>query len=111
MRHYAGSIVFDAGGEILGVTHPRGGLVTFWDAASGALVWHADVVDGCGIAPIDAPGAFVVTSGHGKAVRVDVRARRQAQLDAPGSPAAWDKRVLWGARWITAVMCSSFWRP
>lgn len=94
MRHYAGSIVFDAGGEILGVAHPRGGLVTFWDAASGALAWHVDVADGCGIAASEAPGVFVVTSGHGTAFQVDVRARSHAQLVAPGSPAAWDNHLF-----------------
>ena len=68
MRHYAGSIAFDQSGRLLAVSCPRGNLITFWDAETGRLIDHVEVADGCGVAPADAPGAFVITGGRGDVV-------------------------------------------
>jgi uncharacterized protein len=70
MRQYAGSIAFDDGGRLLAVSCPRGNLITFWDAEAGRLVDHMEVADGCGVAPSDAPGEFVITGGRGEVLRV-----------------------------------------
>jgi hypothetical protein len=93
MRHYAGSIAFDAGERILGVSHPRGNLVTFWDAATGSLLWHTDVPDGCGIAPATRPAAFIVTGGAGDVLEVDVAARTRVSRAEFGA-FFWDNHLI-----------------
>jgi hypothetical protein len=94
MRHYAGSLAFDRGGRLLAVSCPRGNLITFWDARTGDLIDHVEVIDGCGVAPVEAPGVFMVTSGRGEALSVDPVHGERTPLLAAGEPAAaWDNHL------------------
>jgi len=63
MRNYAGSIVHDPSGQIIGMTSPRGNLVSFWDANSHTLLGQQTMRDVCGIAPGDMPGEFILAGG------------------------------------------------
>ncbi|MCC7275859.1 MAG: DUF1513 domain-containing protein [Alphaproteobacteria bacterium] len=95
MRNYCGSAAIDRGELILGVSSPRGNLATFWEMASGRMLATAAVADGCGIAPAEVPGAFVVASGLGGARRVD--AATGAATAVPGGFVAvgrWDNHLL-----------------
>ncbi|MGH6905505.1 MAG: DUF1513 domain-containing protein, partial [Geminicoccaceae bacterium] len=94
MRHYAGSIAFDRSGRLLAVSSPRGSLITFWDATTGALNDHVEVADGCGVAPADEPGAFVITGGRGDVLRIDpVRGSRAPVVLAGPAATAWDNHL------------------
>lgn len=93
MRHYAGSIAFDAGGGILAVSHPRGSLVTFWDAGSGALIRHVELADGCGVAADPLPGRFVLTGGFGDVQAIDVGSGEVTPLEVQGAVTAWDNHL------------------
>jgi hypothetical protein len=94
MRHYAGSIAFDQGGRLLAVSSPRGSLITFWDARTGRLIDHVEVADGCGVAPADEPGAFVITGGRGEVVRIDPVLGNRAPVAVAGqSGTAWDNHL------------------
>lgn len=73
MNHYCGSVAFDRGGRLLGVSAPRGNVVTFWDAVTGKLTASAPVPDGCGLAAGTRSGTFVVSSGQGGVVMIDAR--------------------------------------
>jgi putative iron-regulated protein len=86
MRHYAGSLAFDRGGRLLAVSCPRGNLITFWDARTGDLIDHVEVIDGCGVAPVEAPGVFMVTSGRGDALSVDPSVANGRRSWPPGRP-------------------------
>ena len=95
MRQYCGSAAVDAAGAILGVTSPRGGIATFWDVASGALLSSAEVPDGCGIAPAPEAGRFLVTSGTGGAWSIDAATGEGRPLPSPALAASrWDNHVL-----------------
>ena len=65
MRQYCGSICFDLTGRVIAATSPRGNIVVFWDASTGACLSSARVLDGSGIAPGVQPGEFLVSSGRG----------------------------------------------
>jgi hypothetical protein len=65
MRNYCGSACVDRSGKLFAVSSPRGGLVTFWSGKGGTYMGHADIPDGCGIAPGTAPGEFMLSSGQG----------------------------------------------
>ena len=56
MKNYCGSICFDPSGQIIAVSAPRGGIVTFWDVDAGRHLSSAQVSDGCGVAPGPRPG-------------------------------------------------------
>jgi hypothetical protein len=99
MRHYAGSIAFDSDGRRLAVSSPRGNLITFWDAKAGRLINQMEVADGCGVAPGDAPGEFVITGGRGQVLRVDPAfGDRTPVAVAAASIAAWDNHVTMALR-------------
>ncbi|MGI9435294.1 MAG: DUF1513 domain-containing protein [Geminicoccaceae bacterium] len=65
MRHYAGSVAVDRSGQLIAISAPRGGLVTFWDVAERQYIGNAKTLDGSGVASGKEPGSFVVTSGNG----------------------------------------------
>ena len=65
MRHYAGSVAVDQAGDLIAVSAPRGNLVTFWDGRDGHYLTSIKLRDGCGVAPTDQPGAFMLTGGEG----------------------------------------------
>lgn len=71
MNQYCGSVAFDANGRVLGVSSPRGNVVTAWDAANGAHLSSVTVPDGSGIAPGTQPGTFLASSGQGGVVLID----------------------------------------
>ncbi|MCB1885296.1 MAG: DUF1513 domain-containing protein [Geminicoccaceae bacterium] len=97
MVRYTGSTAFDAGGRVLAVSAPRGNMVAFWEigADAGADRWlgRLDLADACGVAPDGAPGGFLVTSGTGRVVRFDARARTTQDVLPPG-PGAWDNHTM-----------------
>jgi len=73
MAHYCGSTAFDASGRVLAVSAPRGNVVTFWDAATGAHLSSVAVPDGSGVAPRGQLDRFLASSGRGGVVAIDAR--------------------------------------
>jgi len=95
MHQYCGSATFDAGGRVLAVSAPRGGLVTFWDAATGNHLSSVAVPDGSGVAPTARPGQFLVSSGQGGIMIVDARSGDSTPI-ASGflDGGRWDNHVV-----------------
>ncbi len=91
LRHYIGSVVFDATGTVIAASAPRAGRITLWDAATGALLADHPVPDGCGIAPAGPAGSFVATGGAGARLVID--ADGSAMALAGGAPADWDHHL------------------
>ena len=83
MKQYCGSVCFDSEGRVLAVSAPRGDLVTFWDAAAGSYLRSVRVLDGSGVAPGEAPGEFLASSGHRGVTVIDARSGAWTPLDAP----------------------------
>jgi hypothetical protein len=98
MRHYAGSIAFDQSGRLLAVSCPRGSLITFWDAGEGRLVGQIEIADGCGVAPAEAPGAFVITGGHGDVVTINAGQGGGTPVNVVGQT-AWDNHLAVAPPW------------
>ena len=75
MKHYCGGICFDSGGRTIAVSAPRGHVVVFWDAGSGACLSSVRLADGCGVAPGVRPGTFLASGGNGDVVAIDARSK------------------------------------
>lgn len=87
LRNYVGSLSVDAAGRVVAASSPVGGLVTYWDAASGAYMGCTDIVDGCGVAPA-ADRGFLLSSGEGELLHAGP-GMASTRLDRdPGT--AWD---------------------
>jgi len=88
LQNYIGSVSVSACGSIVATSSPVGGLVAYWDAASGRCLGVTDLPDGCGIAPTP-DGGFLFSSGHGALVHVGPdSAPRVLRQPAPGL--SWD---------------------
>lgn len=96
MKGYCGAVSFDSDGRTLAVSAPRGNLLAFWDASSGAWLASARLADCCGVAAAGGPGAFVASGGAGDVAVVRVRGRRAetARLET-GFPegSRWDNHL------------------
>lgn len=88
MQNYVGSVAMDLGGDILATSAPHGGLVVFWDTATGAELGTLDLADGCGVAPLG-PGEVLASSGRGGLVAATPADHR---LVLSGR-AAWDNHL------------------
>ena len=88
MRNYVGSVAVDAGGDLLATSSPHGGLVVFWDTATGAFQGTVAIDDGCGIAPF-APGELLASSGRGELLAAAPDTRRPILAAGP----AWDNHL------------------
>jgi hypothetical protein len=94
MRQYGGSVAVDRGGSLIAVSAPRGNLITFWDAAAGAYLTSTLVAAGCGVAPTEQPGAFLITSGLGEVMRFEPKSGRRTMLEPAGLPGSgWDNHL------------------
>jgi len=90
MRNYAGSVTYDASGELVALTCPRGNLVSFWSARDGSYLGSHTAHDVCGIVALEQPGTFEITAGS---------IAFQATLEATKSPAQfaetkWDNHLV-----------------
>ena len=96
MRGYCGAAAVDAGGSLLGVSCPRGGLAVFWDLQAARVVGTVDLPDGCGLAS-DAVGEFLLSSGRGGVLRVEPATHRITPLPASFvARARWDNHLAVG---------------
>jgi hypothetical protein len=91
MDNYVGSMAVDASGQIVATSSPQGGLVVFWDAATGKYLGEQTLADGCGVAPL-ARGHVLATSGRG-AIE-DMTPADAEKIVAPGGTVpAWDNHL------------------
>lgn len=79
MRNYIGSLSVDTTGAILATSSPAGGLVAFWDTATGRCLGHQPLADGCGVAS-HGPARFLLTSGRGVVASVGADAVSPAAI-------------------------------
>ena len=89
MRHYTGSVAFDARGTVLAATSPRGHVVTLWDAGTGDFLKAVEAIDASGVAPTGTDGVFLVTGGDGA-----IRLIQAGDAPPEARPAA-DSRLRW----------------
>ncbi len=97
MRHYAGGVAVDRSGELIAVSAPRGNLITFWDGRESRYLTSVDIEDGCGVAPTDRAGEFVLTGGAGDVRLVRPLANAIDQIQVAGlAGARWDNHLRKG---------------
>lgn len=68
MKNYIGSVAADSAGGIIAASAPKGGLITFWDAATRRYLGETRLADGCGVVGEERPGGFLISSGTGQMV-------------------------------------------
>lgn len=94
LRHYVGSIAFDAGGEWIAASSPRGGSVALWRASNGAYRGRYRIADVCGVAATAEAGAFVLTTGNGEMLCLDAAAMKARRLRPPPAGVRWDNHLV-----------------
>lgn len=91
LDNYVGSMAVDASGGIVATSSPHGGLVAFWDAATGKYLGRRQIADGCGVAPLG-PRHVLATSGRGAITDMTPAAAQVLVEPAHGRP-AWDNHL------------------
>jgi len=89
LDNYVGSMAIDGAGEVIATSSPRGGIVAFWDAATGRHLGDRSLADVCGVAPL-AKGHVLATSGRGD--MADMTPDRQSPLTGPAG-VQWDNHL------------------
>jgi hypothetical protein len=94
MRHYGGSVAVDKAGRLIAVSAPRGNLVTFWDGEGLRYLTSVEIEDGCGVAPTEQAGQFLLTGGTGLVRLVQPRSETIAPVAIAGlDGASWDNHL------------------
>jgi hypothetical protein len=93
LRQYTGSIAFDTSGEVLAVSSPRGHVVTFWDAGTGAYLRQIEATDTSGVVRTGTPGTFLVTGGDGAIRLAEAWTGASTALRAPNRQLRWDNHL------------------
>ncbi|HMA16065.1 MAG: DUF1513 domain-containing protein [Bacteroidota bacterium] len=95
LRQYCGAAAADASGQVLAVSAPRGGVITFWSMAERRYLSSLALGDGCGVAPSGEPGGFLASSGYGRLVHHNALSGDTTDLsDAAAAPVAWDNHLV-----------------
>ncbi len=93
MRNYCGSISFNGKGNLIGVSSPRGGIITFWSFPEKRFYSYLEVLDGCGIAAEDNTDNFLITNGLGKILNYSPQ-RKQTGYHSLSKGTQWDNHLL-----------------
>lgn len=92
LDNYVGSVAVDASGTVVATSSPHGGVVAFWDAATGRSLGMRQLADGCGVAG-SGKARLIATSGRGAIVETGPDGDGR-DLVAPGPAApAWDNHL------------------
>ncbi|MBX3572596.1 MAG: DUF1513 domain-containing protein [Mesorhizobium sp.] len=91
MDNYVGSVSVDASGEVVAISSPLGGLVAFWDAATGRYLGEQSMADVCGVAPLK-PGHVLGTTGRGAINDMSPWGRAEIVEESVANP-AWDNHL------------------
>lgn len=94
MAAYVGGVAADETGHLVAASCPRGGIVTFWDAAEGRFAGSAPLPDGCGVAADTGPGRFALSSGTGGLATAGAPDWRPAGLAGAQGGLAWDNHLV-----------------
>lgn len=92
LKSYIGSVVANRSGDVIATSAPRGDQVLFWAADTGAFLGAEQVVDGCGLAPLDAAG-FMISDGTGGLRYLDDPASGSEILARPPG-ISWDNHMV-----------------
>ena len=92
LDNYVGSVAIDATGTVLATSSPHGGVIAFWDTATGRSLGSTLLADGCGLAPSRA-ASVVATSGRGAILEAGPATLRLIRKDGADAP-NWDNHLV-----------------
>lgn len=94
MKQYCGSARFDASGQYVAISSPRGNLVTFWEPANAKFIASTSSRDGCGLARTNQNAEFLISTGRGRCYRYQLGQKRPQKiaLHYPNK-IAWDNHM------------------
>lgn len=93
LKHYTGSICLHPDTGVAAVSCPRGGQVTFWDAAKGRFVAALPIRDAGGISLSAEGESFVVTNGLGEIHTIRADSLTLAAPPITVSDTMWDNHL------------------
>lgn len=92
LDNYVGSVSVDISGTVLATSSPRGGVIAYWDTATGRSLGARHLADGCGIAALRQTH-FLATSGRGAIVETGPDREAAGLVAEGGDVPAWDNHL------------------
>lgn len=92
LSNYVGSLAVDRSGTIVATSSPVGGIVAYWDAATGRCLGTTAMRDSCGVAA-GTTAPFRVTSGFGHMVEAGPSAGPSETAGTAEGTVAWDNHL------------------
>ncbi|WP_417667770.1 DUF1513 domain-containing protein [Roseibium sp.] len=92
LKSYIGSVVANRSGDVIATSAPRGGQILFWSASDGTFLGAQQVIDGCGVAPID-ESSFLISDGTGGLSYLEDPTAYPDVLSRPAG-VSWDNHML-----------------
>jgi len=95
LDNYIGSVAVDGSGTIVATSSPKGGLIAYWDAATGRSLGVTELADGCGLAA-GTRRPFRMTSGTGAVIEAgpDTEISTIAGQASGDAAVAWDNHMM-----------------
>lgn len=90
MKHYVGSVCFDALGSSVAASSPRGNVVVIWNANSGRFLRAFPAKDSSGLVATNRKGEFIAMGGDGMLHRIDAMQLKSTALAPKNTNFRWD---------------------
>ncbi|MBX3529548.1 MAG: DUF1513 domain-containing protein [Rhizobiaceae bacterium] len=90
LDNYVGALAVDASGGVVATSSPRGGIIAFWDAATGRHLGDRELADGCGVAPM---GEGLVLASSGRGALAELSAQGEREIVAARPAPSWDNHL------------------
>ncbi|MCL1487099.1 MULTISPECIES: DUF1513 domain-containing protein [unclassified Marinobacter] len=90
LANYISSVSAHPQSDLVAVTAPRGGRALIFEGATGRILRNEAITDGAGVEALDG-GDFLVTTGHGKLIRMGINA---PALELATLPLHWDNHLV-----------------
>ncbi len=95
MRQYCGSVCLDVSSTVLAVTHPRGNMVSFWDATDRRFLGGVSIDDCSAVAPAAQANQFIFATGRGGFALYTIADDTLRWLTKPDADAwRWDNHIV-----------------
>ncbi len=91
MRGYVGAVAVDTSGGIVAASSPMGGVVVFWDAATGRWLGEQQIADCSAIAPLST-GRVLAGGGRGRLAAL-APGKEATLVAAGGGRPMWDNHI------------------
>jgi len=96
LKNYLGSVTFDASGEWISATSPKGHQVVIWRLSQNLQPVHyhtLHITDACGVSATSQAGGFVISTGMGQVMHYLAPVKKLTSYPSAADSLCWDNHL------------------